>query len=359
MKALRFGHPPQARLDSLEVRPIPCQCTASTTFKILVSDEAAAPQPTLPADLAACPLCLAEIHDPLQRRYRYPFTNCTNCGPRWSIIRQLPYDRPRTSMAVFAMCPQCSAEYGDPADRRFHAQPIACPRCGPGLELLDGGRPPPRRARGGVGDGREAVLEGACWLERAGRISIARRRHKRGRRRVAANAETSPHRPFAVMLADLDEVRRLCEASDDEARALLRPRPPSFSCGGEAVERVRWPGRPGRAPGNPRLGVMLPYTPLHCLLLEAVGRPIVCTSGNLSEEPMAIDDRATPGSPGRRRRIADALLTHDRPIVRPVDDSVARFDAEGLQMLRRARGYAPLPIALDIPARRSSPSAAI
>ena len=195
LKALRFGHPPQARLDSLEVRPIPCQCTASTTFKILVSDEAAAPQPTLPADLAACPLCLAEIRDPLQRRYRYPFTNCTNCGPRWSIIRQLPYDRPRTSMAVFAMCPQCLAEYGDPADRRFHAQPIACPRCGPGLELLDAGGRRLAERQEALEMAARLVLEGrSVGSERAGRISIGRRRRKRGRRRVAANAETSPRR---------------------------------------------------------------------------------------------------------------------------------------------------------------------
>ncbi len=144
VSVLRSGHPPQARVDAIEVGQIDCQWDDSAgatprEFKILPSDDTAAPQPTLPADLAACPLCLAEIHDPLQRRHRYPFTNCTNCGPRWSIIRQLPYDRPRTSMAAFAMCPQCLAEYGDPADRRFHAQPIACPQCGPRLELLDAG----------------------------------------------------------------------------------------------------------------------------------------------------------------------------------------------------------------------------
>ena len=169
LAAIRHDHPPQARIDAVEVQAIACRSHAAQRdepaegFSIRASLAAAAPQPTVPADLATCDLCLAEIHDPAGRRWHYPFTNCTNCGPRWSIIRQLPYDRPRTSMADFALCPDCAAEYADPADRRFHAQPIACPRCGPALELLDdrgaGSPPGPRRWTWPSAP----CWTGACW----------------------------------------------------------------------------------------------------------------------------------------------------------------------------------------------------
>ena len=224
-------------------------------------------------------------------------------------------------MAAFAMCPQCLAEYGDPADRRFHAQPIACPRCGPGLELLDaGGR---RLAE------RQEALEMAARLVLEGRVLALK---GLGGFQLVVDAvneaavvllrmrKRRPTRPFAVMLADLDEVRRLCETSDDEARALASPEAPILLLrrrGGGLAESV--------APGNPRLGVMLPYTPLHCLLLEAVGRPIVCTSGNLAEEPMAIaiDDAVARLGCGHRRRVAHARST-DRPPGRRLRGAVRR-----------------------------------
>jgi len=345
---LHHGPPPQARIDSLDVAEVPCQNGTAGVFEIRTSPAEGVPRPTIPADLATCPECAQEIRGPGERRYRYPFTNCTNCGPRWSIIERLPYDRPRTSMALFRMCPACKAEYDNPADRRFHAQPIACPDCGPILELLDH-------------DGSritlaDEALDSSVAAIRAGQIlalkglggfqllvdatnarAVERLRHRKHR----------VEKPFAVMFPSLDEVRRRCEVSDEEARLLLSPQSPIV------LLRQLGPGAglddvaTAVAPGNPYLGVMLPYTPLHHLLLATLRRPIVCTSGNLSEEPMAI----TPEDAVERLgAIADALLIHDRPIVRPVDDSVARVGPDGPQVLRRARGYAPLPINLGFAA---------
>lgn len=342
--ALRTAHPPQARLDSLEVMETARHDGASRTFEIHSSAGEATPRPVIPADLATCAECLREIRSPSERRYGYPFTNCTNCGPRWSIIEALPYDRARTSMAAFGMCPACRAEYEDPADRRFHAQPIACRECGPRLQLLD--------SRGREVASREGALEQAAGEVLAGQVlavkglggfqlvvdatspqAVTRLRDRKRR----------PHKPLAIMLASLDDVRRRCELSAAEAHALSRHEAPILllrrSCASESLGDVA----EGVAPGNPYLGVMLPYTPLHHLLVAAIGRPIVCTSGNLSEEPMAT---TTEEALERLGPIADVLLVHDRPIVRPVDDSVARVGPDGLQLLRRARGYAPLPIDL-------------
>ncbi len=360
--AIRHSPPPQARVDAVEVEEIGIQDFSE--FEICMSEGTSPPRPTIPADLATCDECLAEIRDPSQRRYNYPFTNCTRCGPRWSIIERLPYDRPRTSMAGFAMCPDCQAEYDNPADRRFHAQPIACPRCGPMLQLLD---PAGRETAAG-----QAAFDATVQLLLAGKIvalkglggfqllvdatsaeAVARLRQRKRR----------PDRPFAVMLPTLDDVRKHCRVSEEEARELSSHRSPIV-----LLRRIQYEAAnvshstinirqstipsplsslpsplPGVAPGNPYLGVMLPYTPLHHLLMMAVGRPLVCTSGNLSEDPMAI---AIEDAVERLGPIADALLTHNRPIVRPVDDSIVRVTLDGPQMLRRARGYAPLPIDL-------------
>ena len=337
--ALSHAHPPQAHIESLEVSETGAEDGPAGTFQIRSSSGPAAPRPTIPADLATCGECLAEIRTPTQRRHGYPFTNCTNCGPRWTIIRQLPYDRPRTSMARFAMCPDCRAEYDEPTDRRFHAQPIACPRCGPKLQLLD--RHGRRSATGeralvmavdAVLAGEVLALKGLGGFQlvvdatNARAVALLRQRKRR------------PAKPFALMLPSLDEVRRRCEVSDEEARALASHRAPILLLRRRGDDEAALDVARGVAPGNPYLGVMLPYTPLHHLLMDAVARPIVCTSGNLSEEPMAID---TEDALRRLGPIADVLLVHDRPIVRPVDDSVARFGPRGLQVLRRARGYAP------------------
>ena len=321
-------------------------------FEIRTSEGRSPPQPTIPADLATCPECLAEVRDPSQRRYDYPFTNCTNCGPRWSIIEQLPYDRPRTSMARFEMCPECRAEYENPADRRFHAQPIACPRCGPMLQLLDsllecGDESPHSKdalhaAARRLLAGRIVAMKGLGGFQllvdatNAEAVAILRQRKRR------------PDRPFAIMVATLDEARRYCEVSEAEAELLSSHRAPIVllrRIATSPLSPLPSPPVPGVAPDNPYLGVMLPYTPLHHLLLAAVGRPLVCTSGNLAEEPMAI---TIEDARRRLAPIADAILTHDRPIVRPVDDSIVRVGPDGPQVLRRARGFAPLPIELRL-----------
>ncbi len=343
LDTLKKSPPPQARIDAIEIKeisPLPLG-EGTSAFEIRQSEGDSPPRPTIPADLATCRECLAEISDPSERRHNYPFTNCTNCGPRWSIIERLPYDRQWTSMASFEMCPACRAEYDDPADRRFHAQPIACPRCGPTLQLLDN-----QGRELAVGD---AALSAAAEALLAGRIvalkglggfqlladatsadAVARLRRRKQR----------PDRPFAVMLASLEETRKYCRVSDEEARQLSSHQAPIVLLRQLAAEAA---SPLGVAPGNPYMGVMLPYTPLHHLLMQAVGRPLICTSGNLSEEPMAID---VEDALRRLGPIADLLLTHDRPIVRPVDDSIVSVGVNGPRVLRRARGFAPLPIEL-------------
>jgi hydrogenase maturation protein HypF len=346
LDALQREAPVQACIDELDVRvvaPQDLEDTSNQRFQIRTSQGESAPSPTIPADLATCDECLAEIRNPRERRYRYPFTNCTNCGPRWSIITALPYDRSRTSMSGFSMCDRCRAEYEDPTDRRFHAQPIACPDCGPTLRLItpDGkteatGDPALRQAAERVKRGEILAVRGlggfqlvalACCQETVARL---RRRKRR------------PDKPFAVMLADLAMVGGYCLVPDEVQQLLAAPQAPIV-----LLQRLSSPLLPevaeSVAPGNPCLGVMLPYTPLHHLLMAAVDQPIICTSGNRSEEPMAI---STEDALTRLSDIADVILTHDRPVVRPVDDSVVRVVRGGLQVIRRARGYAPHPIRL-------------
>ena len=351
VESLRRDHPPQARIDTIDIQEMPPvdETGHPAAFQIRTSTAASLPQPTIPADLATCAECLAEIRDPAERRHAYPFTNCTNCGPRWSIIEELPYDRPRTSMASFEMCSACRAEYDDPADRRFHAQPIACPRCGPMLQLLNPEERETARGEEALAGAAQAVLAGQIvamkglggfqlLVDATNAEAVARLRDRKRR----------PDRPFALMLPSLDVVRQHCCVSDEEAAALQSHQSPIVLL----RKRTTATDNPSPlapvdavAPGNPYLGVMLPYTPLHHLLMAAINRPIVCTSGNLSEEPMAID---TEDALARLGPIADVLLTHNRPIVRPVDDSIVRLGPNGIQVLRRARGFAPLPINLCV-----------
>ncbi len=334
--ALQSELPAPGRVDHIERTVVEQQ--PESRFVIRQSREGGSVQPTLPADLATCPECLREISDPGERRYRYPFTNCTRCGPRYSIVEGLPYDRVRTSMKGFTLCADCAREYADPLDRRFDAQPIACSRCGPELELL--GSDSASEARG------DAALQGAAELLVDGKVLALR---GLGGFQLLVDA-TNPEavaalrqrkrrdaKPFAVMFRDLEAARDNCRLSAAEERALLSPEAPIVlvrRAGAALVEGV--------APGNPWVGAMLPYTPLHHLLLRELGRPVVCTSGNLSTEPMCV---ATNEALERLRDLADAWLVHDRPIVRPVDDSVARVGPAGLELLRRARGYAPQPVA--------------
>ena len=340
-RVLQDTHPPQSRIDSFEATEVPCHREPSN-FEIRASSSQGAPGPAIPADLATCADCLEEIRSPAERRYRYPFTNCTNCGPRWSIVSGLPYDRPRTSMVRFEMCRQCRAEYRDPTDRRFHAQPIACPECGPILQLIDSrgvetasGENALDRTVDAICDGQIVAVKGLggfqLLVDATDAEAVARLRRRKRR----------PDKPFALMLSSLDEIRRRCEVSRRESQSLSSHQAPILLLPRRSDAGTFDDVAAETAPGNPYLGVMLPYTPLHHLLMDGVGRPIVCTSGNLSEEPMAI---TTGEALERLGSIADLFLVHDRPIVRPVDDSVARIAADGLQLLRRARGYAPLPI---------------
>jgi hydrogenase maturation protein HypF len=336
---LSSSPPPLAvidRLEELELAPT----GADGAFTILDSEHTGAATALISPDFATCDDCLREMDDPGDRRYRYAFTNCTNCGPRFTISKGIPYDRPNTTMAPFEMCPRCRQEYEDPADRRFHAQPIACPVCGPHLTLID------RSLHKIPGD----PVSEAARLLRSGSILAVKGLGGYHLTCLASDQEAvaelrsrkaREEKPFAVMAAGLDEAAALA-TFDEEQRALL------VSARRPIVLLDRLPGAPvaeAVAPHNRYLGVMLPYTPLHHLLLQEVGEPIVCTSGNLSDEPIAYrDGDALSGL----NRIADAFLTHNREIHMRCDDSVMRVvsgrEGPRVQAMRRARGYAPEPI---------------
>jgi len=299
-------------------------------------------------DLATCEACLRELCDPTDRRHRYPFLNCTSCGPRFTIIGGLPYDRERTSMAAFRMCPACRAEYEDPGDRRFHAEPTACPACGPRLALHDGhGRAlavaaPLDVAVSALQRGRIVAVKGlggyhlACDATNAAAVIELRQRKAR------------EAKPLAVMVKSLDEARRLCVVSQDEADLLTSVARPIV-----LLEKRAAAGAPLADEVAPRLrelGLMLPSTPLHHLLLEAAGIPLIMTSGNRSDEPIACEDG---DALSRLGGIADLFLAHDRPIHRRCDDSIARAAHGAPMLLRRARGYVPLAIPLPHEALQS------
>ena len=302
-----------------------------TRFEIVASDQAVERTAAVLPDLATCPECLAELLDPANRRFEYPFTNCTQCGPRYSIILDIPYDRPRTTMRGFTLCPACLGEYTDPADRRFHAQPNACPKCGPRL-TMEIAAAAGEIARGGIlalkGIGGFQLLADARSEETVARLRRLKHREEK---------------PFALMMPSVAMVRQHCLVSAEEERVLtsaaapivlLRPVAQASACG----------LAPNVAHNSPYLGVMLPYSPLHHLLMRAFPFPLVATSGNASDEPIAIDNEEA-----RRRLggIADAFLMHDRPVARPCDDSVVRVARGRENVMRRARGYAPLPVRVE------------
>ncbi|MGH3211645.1 MAG: carbamoyltransferase HypF, partial [Trebonia sp.] len=357
LRALERDAPPLARVERVTATAMTPAGTAS--FEIVASDPAGRRGTLIAADTATCADCLRELADPADRRFGYPFINCTNCGPRFTIVRDVPYDRPLTTMAPFTLCEQCAAEYHDPANRRFHAQPTCCAACGPGLTLLDAaGKPHDSGSLATLWRAQRSTIpaisaqpgptavEAAGVLLRTGRIVAVK---GLGGYHLAADAASEAavatlrarkHRedkPFAVLTAGLAEARLLCEVDDAAADLLQSPARPI----------VLLPRRPdadvaaSAAPGNRQLGIMLPYTPLHHLLLAAVGRPIVLTSGNVSDEPIAYrDDDAVDRLSG----IADAFLTHDRPIHIRTDDSVARAVRDRPMLIRRSRGYVPAPV---------------
>ena len=327
--------PPAAAIRELEWWPIPPRPTEA--FAIAASAGARDRRVSIPPDLATCPACAAEIADPRDRRYRYAFTNCTDCGPRFTVARDVPYDRALTTMAPFRMCPECAREYGDVADRRFHAQPNACPRCGPRLLALS----PDGRAL----DWPDAVA-GAARALRDGQIVALK---GIGGFHLACDASSAPavrrlrarklrdEKPFAVMVPDLAYAHRLAVLGDEECGLLGAAERPivlaTRRSGAGLAEEV--------APGSPLVGLLLPYSPLHLLLLAEAGGPLVMTSGNVSDEPLAYrNDEALE----RLGAIADLFLVHDREIVTRCDDSVARVIAGRRVVLRRSRGYVPRPV---------------
>ena len=333
--------PPRSIINNLETEWL--SAAGFERFEIRHSQDEGAKTVLVLPDIATCSDCLQEILDPADRRFRYPFTNCTNCGPRFTIVQSLPYDRPNTSMSEFHMCPQCLAEYENPLDRRFHAQPNACPLCGPQLFLL--GRQGGRLAEGGD------ALQQACLAISRGEIVALKGLGgfqlvvDAGNERAVALLRARKRReekPLALMARDLTQAEALVQLSSQAADLLASPEAPILLL-------CRQPDAPvadNVAPGSPNLGVMLPYTPLHHLLLNELDGPVVATSGNLSDEPICIDEREAVD---RLADIADVFLAHNRPIVRHADDSVAWVVNGSFQLLRRARGFAPLPVMVDAP----------
>ncbi len=353
--ALHAQCPPLARIDVLERGPL-AGAPPTDGFRIVASAAGAVRTGVVP-DAATCAACAAEVADPANRRYRYPFTNCTHCGPRLSIVRAIPYDRANTSMDAFPLCAACAAEYADPADRRFHAQPNACPVCGPRVWLQDAAG----QAMDPAGLGARDACEAASRLLAQGRIlaikgiggfhlacdasnGVAVAELRRRKRRYA--------KPFALMARDLAVIRRYGAPDAAETALLTGPAAPVVlleATGPEAVAAAV-------APGQTTLGFMLPYSPLHLLLLADWDRPLVMTSGNLSDEPQCTDN----GEAGQRLAgLADAYLLHDRAIVNRVDDSVVRVMDGAPRLLRRARGLAPAPIPLPPGFERAPPTLAL
>jgi hydrogenase maturation protein HypF len=330
--------PPLARVTGVQVRDLPCN--GDSGFRIVESVRGEAVHTLISPDVALCADCLRELFDPDDRRYRYPFINCTNCGPRFTIVRDIPYDRPYTSMAVFPMCAECRAEYDDPLDRRFHAQPNACCRCGPRVELWDWGGQR-METEDAIAKAASRLLAGAVVavkglggfhlaVDATNRQAVERLRERK--RRV--------EKPFAIMANDLATLEQLCEV-DAAARALLQQAQRPIVL---LPRKSRCPVAEAVAPANRDLGVFLPYTPLHHLLFAAGGfTALVMTSGNLSEEPIAIDNQEAVT---RLRGIADYFLVHDRDILLRCDDSVVRSVAGQPRQLRRSRGYVPTPVFL-------------
>jgi hydrogenase maturation protein HypF len=355
LESVQRDAPPLARVDRVTAEPMTPDGVAG--FTIVPSDSTGHRRALVSADSATCVDCLRELADPANRRFGYPFINCTNCGPRFTIVRDVPYDRRLTTMAGFAMCAQCAAEYHDPANRRFHAQPVCCPACGPRLRLVDA-----HGADLASADPADGPLAGAVQVLRRGHVLAVKGLGgyhlavDATSQAAAARLRARKHRedkPFAVMVPDVAAARELCELGDLAEELLTSGRRPivllpRWAAGPSDVPAGREGSTAGLiadavAPGNRQLGLMLPYTPLHHLLLREFARPMVLTSGNVSDEPIAYQDA---DALDRLGGIADAFLTHDRPVHIRTDDSVIRPFRGREALLRRSRGYVPEPLRL-------------
>ena len=338
LAALRDQPPALAVVTGVSATGMPAR--GETSFAIAASAAAGRRNTLISPDTATCGDCLHELRDPADRRYRHPFISCTNCGPRFTIVTGVPYDRATTTMAGFPMCAVCAVEYADPADRRFHAQPVCCPDCGPTLRFGGPGADPVSAAAGLLREGGVLAVKGlggyhlaALAADEAAVGALRGRKHREDK-------------PFAVLVADVAGARAIAKVDVEEERELTSHRAPIVLLRRRPDAAVA----PSVAPGNRSLGLLLPYTPVHHLLLDALdGAPVVLTSGNVSDEPIAhLDDDAA----ARLGGIADAFLTHDRPIRTRADDSVLRVVRGRVLPIRRSRGYAPEPLRLGIGADR-------
>lgn len=355
VRRIKTDKPKLSHITTFEISKL--EVNGYDDFKIIESDSRGDPAAIILPDIAVCDECLAEMLDANNRRFLYPFVNCTNCGPRFSIIESLPYDRPNTSMNKFEMCDECRKEYENPLDRRFHAQPIACPKCGPQVQLLNKNGHLICEKEDAISEAVQKIKEGKIialkglggfqFIVNAGNDDAVQKLRERKHR---------DEKPFAVMFPSMEVVKHYCDVSDMEEQILNSPEAPIVLLKKKSGSRypasgIQYPPKGQAAssiseyiaPQNPFLGVMLPYTPLHHLIMKELGEPVIATSGNISEEPMCIDeDEAIERLPG----IADYFLIHNRPIIRPVDDSVVRIVKDESMILRRARGYSPLPLSI-------------
>jgi hydrogenase maturation protein HypF len=331
--------PLSGNIQAMSSTPIPV--LGEQSFSIRPSQLNNQAQSVISPDLATCQKCLEDIKNPLSRRYRYPFTTCAQCGPRFSIALRLPYDRLNTTMHQFLFCDNCQHEYNDPSDRRFHAETIACPSCGPQVELWN--------QEGNLLVQREEGLQAASEIVRHGGILAVK---GLGGFQLWVNAESSdavqrlrrrknrPTKPFAVLFPSLAYLEQHCFVSPEETSLVTSPAAPIVLVRKRNTSTLAW----DVSPNNPYVGAMLPNTPLHHLLMNDLLIPVIATSGNRSEEPLVIDEQ---NAVHRLHGIADAFLVHNRPIVRPVDDSIVKVVNDKCLMRRRARGYVPTPLAVE------------